>query len=488
MEPIVQTTGGAVRGTRSSGGFAFLGIPYAADPVGEFRLLAPAPHGGWDGVREATAYGATAPQPHQDFTIIPEPIIPGAEYLNLNVFTPDPGGARLPVFVWIHGGGFLSGCSASPWYRGDSFARDGVVTVTINYRLGVEGFGMVEGAPPNRGVLDWIAALEWVQANIGNFGGDPSTVTIGGQSAGGIVCTTLLAIPRARGLFHRAIAMSGPAPRLPERGDAARAAQRIADVLGLAATRTDLAEVPVDRLVEAQNVAFPMPGASDATLDSDDTPAAFAGGMLVMGPILDGDLLPGQPQDAFRAGAGSDVPLLLGATSEEIVMMSLLQPLEPDAAKKRLLGLGLSDAAADSYGARYAGTAVGHALTDRMFRLGALAVAEARNEATAPSATYHYDFRWRSSMMDGLFGACHCLDIPFAFDTADATDSEALLAGAPRSLVEAMHGAFVRFVRSGAPGWPAYDVPTRTSMIFDESSTTADDVLAFERQCWAGVA
>lgn len=154
--------------------------------------------------RDALRYGATSPQPDRGTTIIPEPVIAGDNELNLNVFTPDLGGARLPVLVWIHGGGFFGGGNASPWYRGSAFARDGVVLVSINYRLGAEGFLELPGAPTNRAVRDWVRALEWVQENIEGFGGDPGKVTIAGQSAGAAACATLLAVPAARGLFRHA--------------------------------------------------------------------------------------------------------------------------------------------------------------------------------------------------------------------------------------------------------------------------------------------
>jgi carboxylesterase type B len=167
------------------------------------------PHARWDGIRDALAYGATSPQPDRGITLIPEPVIAGDNELNLNVFTPDLVAVGLPVLVWIHGGGFTGGCSASPWYRGGPFARDGVVLVSINYRLGAEGFLEVPGMPANRAVRDWIRALEWVQENIAAFGGDPHRVTIGGQSAGGAACATLLAVPAARGLYRAAACMSG---------------------------------------------------------------------------------------------------------------------------------------------------------------------------------------------------------------------------------------------------------------------------------------
>src|SRR3954452_5464526 len=209
MEPVVRLRAGRVQGTVHEGASVFLGIPYAQPPFNEQRFAAPAPPIPWDGVRPAAEFGPTAPQPDRQLTIIPEPVIPGDDCLNLNVFTPDVGGGGLPVIVWIHGGGFTAGCNNSPWYRGERFARDGVVVVSINYRLGAEGFLVVPEAPANRGVLDWLAALEWVQEEIEAFGGDPAKVTIGGQSAGGMACGTLLASPAGRGLFRAAICMSG---------------------------------------------------------------------------------------------------------------------------------------------------------------------------------------------------------------------------------------------------------------------------------------
>jgi para-nitrobenzyl esterase len=160
--PVVRTAAGLVRGIQRDGSAAFLGIPFAQPPVGDLRFAAPAPALSWEGIRDAVAYGATPQRGETGMTLIPEPSIPGEETLNVNVFTPDVDG-RLPVLVWIHGGGFVSGSTASPWYDGASFARDGVVLVTVSYRLGFDGFGDIEGAPSNRGVRDWLAALEWVQ-------------------------------------------------------------------------------------------------------------------------------------------------------------------------------------------------------------------------------------------------------------------------------------------------------------------------------------
>src|SRR5215475_11221120 len=186
MAPTVSTSCGTLRGQVRDGVASFLGIPYAASPTGSLRFQAPAPPKPWTGIRDVFTYGPTPPKP--DYpppfdTLFAEPNVAGNDWLNLNVWTPDPPGSRLPVMVWIHGGAFANGNSAIPLYDGHAFARDGVVLVTINYRLGVDGFALLPGRPANRGLLDQIAALEWVRDNISAFGGDPQNVTIFGESA-----------------------------------------------------------------------------------------------------------------------------------------------------------------------------------------------------------------------------------------------------------------------------------------------------------------
>ena len=188
MQLEVTTTSGTVRGEAGPAGAVFRGIPYAAPPVGELRFAAPAPAPAWPGVRECTAFGPTAlkpPYPAPIDLLLPEPVVPGEDVLNLNVWTPDPAATGLPVLVWIHGGAFVNGSGGVPQYDGTAFARDGVVTVTINYRLGVDGFlHFGDDGPANRGLLDQVAALEWVRDNVAAFGGDPARVTIAGESAG----------------------------------------------------------------------------------------------------------------------------------------------------------------------------------------------------------------------------------------------------------------------------------------------------------------
>src|SRR6187402_1889411 len=252
--PVVTIAPGRVRGLwRGTPGTpgasaAFLGIPFAQAPVGDLRFAAPVPPEPWKGTRDALEYGATAQRGDKGITLIPEPSVPGESTLNVNVFTPAPGqtDAALPVLVYIHGGGYTAGSPASPWYDGRAFNRDGVVTVSISYRLGFDGFGHIAGAPSNRAVRDWLAGLEWVRENIEAFGGDPDRVTIAGQSAGGGAVLTLLGMPGAQHLFHAVWALSGALGDIaPERAWALSA--RLAKLAGVAPTREGFASVSEER-------------------------------------------------------------------------------------------------------------------------------------------------------------------------------------------------------------------------------------------------
>ena len=247
---------------------------------------------------DALAYGATSPQPGRGITLIPEPVIAGDNELNLNVFTPDLGAARLPVLVWIHGGGFFGGGNASPWYRGGPFARDGVVLVSINYRLGAEGFLQVPGAPANRAVRDWARALEWVQENIAAFGGDPGQVTIAGQSAGGSACAALLGVPAARGLFCGAVCMSG-STALRQTADGVRAvAAQMARHLGVPVlSQTVLEELPAETVLAAQEaVTVAGPGSVGGQEDREALTDLLCSGIrLPWAPWTDGDVVTEEP-------------------------------------------------------------------------------------------------------------------------------------------------------------------------------------------------
>ncbi|MFF2052383.1 carboxylesterase/lipase family protein [Leifsonia sp. NPDC058194] len=468
--PVVETTAGRVRGLWRDDSAAFLGIPFAEPPVGERRFAAPVPHAPWEGVREATAYGATPQRVAlAEVTAIPEPSIPGDSTLNVNVFTPAPGdtGARLPVLVYIHGGGFVAGSPASPWYDGAAFNRDGVVTVSVSYRLGFDGFGWIEDAPANRAVLDWLLALQWVRDNVAQFGGDPDDVTIAGQSAGGGAALTLLAVPRATGLFRRAISISGAAGGVAQ-ADAEALGRRMAALAGVEPTRAGFAGVDEATILTLQAQATAPEGVADDPLAGI---GALVSGGLTWSPVVDGDLLPAPVLDAFRQGAGRDKPLLLGATDQEFT--AALTPFREQLAAVPVAGILASFGVPAATIAAYAdthpdtGTAdlIGQFVTDTLFRAPALAISLARAEAAAP--TWLYRFAWPSGVSGS---ATHCLDVPFWFDGLDRERVDALAGdNPPQRLADDVHGAAVAFIRSGEPGWAAF-AADRTAFVFDTPS------------------
>ncbi|MGW8483078.1 carboxylesterase/lipase family protein [Microbacterium sp. NPDC055903] len=483
-QPFVVTAAGPVRGFWREHGTpnasaAFLGIPFAAAPVGELRFAAPVPPEPWDEVRDATAYGATALRRDPGDTLIPEPPIPGDATLNVNVFTPDLD-ASLPVLVWIHGGGYTEGSPASPWYDGARFNRDGVVTVSISYRLGFDGFGWIEGAPHNRGVLDWLAALEWVQENIAAFGGDPGRVTIGGQSAGGGAVLTLLGMPSAQHLFHSALALSAALGDVPldtaqERGE------RLARILDVDPTIDGFRSVPERRVLKLQSKAVSARKGLGMLTDLIEQG-------LPWGPVINGELIPRPTVESLRAGVGADKPLVLGSVDDEFTMVAdhapralravpsavLLRPFLRDGAVRRAY------LAANRPQRRKGGPAmVGRFVTDHVFRSLVPRVAEAR--AGADASTWAYAFSWVSPAKGW---ACHCLDVPFWFDGLDRERVDALAGPRPpQSVADEMHAAAVAFVAATDPGWPAWRSEPGTTRVFGGeglgvSRTAYDDALA----------
>ncbi|MFJ8668747.1 carboxylesterase/lipase family protein [Streptomyces sp. NPDC093600] len=476
--PVVDTAYGPVRGERrADGSLRFLGIPYAQPPVGGLRFAAPVPPEPWHEPLDATAYGSTAQRrPFAAVTTIPEPSFPGGGVLNLNVFTPTTAPASaLPVLVWIHGGGYVAGSAASPWYDGSSFNRDGVVLVSLGYRLGIEGFLHLDDAPDNRGVLDWIAALEWIRDNIGRFGGDPAKVTIAGQSAGGGAVQTLLAVPAARGLFRGALSVSGAVMR-PDGPEVACAASRLFTArTGVPAAAAALRGFGDDELLELQG-RLGEPGPDRAGLPP----------LLSLGPFADGVLIPEPVFDALTSGeAGADVPLLLGFTAHEFNGAPAPGPDGPPLPE--LLGaLGLDPDGVAAFTAAYASgdpaRLFGQALTDTTFRAPSLAVADARAVRERP--TWLYEFAWRSPV-NGM--AFHCLDLPFGFDLLDAEGVTAAAGEAPpRALADAMHRAWVSFVCDQDPGegWPSYTAEIRATMVWDAEPRVQHDPLRHVREIW----
>ncbi|GAA2779543.1 carboxylesterase/lipase family protein [Crossiella cryophila] len=489
MDTLVSTRHGDVRGTRTAAGIlAFKGIPYAAPPVGPNRFQPPRPPQPWSTPRDGTQYGPTAPQsPAEDpaLALLPRVVIPGEDYLNLNVWTADTH-ARRPVMVFIHGGSFTSGSGSVPCYDGSAFARDGVVLVTINYRLGADGFLWFGQGTPNLGLLDQIAALTWVRDNIACFGGDPANVTIFGESAGGMSVCTLLAMPAARGLFHRAIAESGAAHLVLSPATAGLIGTRLAEILGVAPTREAIAEVEPARLVAAQDqVGMEVQAKPDPALWGEVTRQ-----LMPFEPVVDGELLPAPPFECIAAGASADVDILIGSNTEEARLFLVPTGLFGLATEPLLLGMAagyrLPAESLDRYRANRPGASTGElvsaVMTDWFYRIPLLRIAE-----THPR-THVYEFAWRSPAFDGTLGSCHALELGFVFDTlADPGLRRLLGEQPPQALADSVHRAWVDFATTGDPGWPAYRPDNRVSRLFDTVPAITTDDRADERTLWDAI-
>jgi para-nitrobenzyl esterase len=491
-EVVVRIASGEVRGSVADGVNGFIGIPYAAPPFEANRLRPPQRVEPWSGVRDALTYGPKPPQlpyPSPWDVLIPERGTDGEDCLNLNIWTPEPGSARLPVMVWIPGGMFEVGSGAT--YDGGRFARDGVVCVTINYRVGAEGFLYLGDGNGNRGLLDQIAALEWVRDNIAAFGGDPTNVTVFGQSAGAMSVGTLLSMPRAEGLFRRAIAQSGGAHQVMSAQAAEKVRRQLAERLGVEGTREAIAAVPVDRLLKAQ-------AELKADLMAHPNPERWGGevvlSFLPWQPVVDGEAVPARPIDRIIAGAGSKVDLMTGSTTEEsnffLVPNGAIEQITDEALTGAIAAYGLPvETALATYQAAHPGAGAGELLAtvqgDWLFRIPALRLAEAH--APSRASTYMYEFAWRSPQFGGRLGACHGAEIAFVFDTLDEETGALAGPNPPHQLADTMHAAWVAFATNGNPGWPRYELTRRATMRFDTSSKVMQDPRSRERVLWGGV-
>lgn len=482
--PVVTLRSGRLRGTRSHGVAVFKGIPYAANPFkAQTRFQAPQAVAPWPGVRDASAFGLPPPQPSRDPQAV---LVGGADELTLNVWTPDPQAKGLPVMVWIPGGAFIRADAGEAAYDGTRFAADGVVLVTVNYRVGVDGFMAIDGAPANRGLLDQIAALQWVRDNIAAFGGDAENVTLFGQSAGAESVAILLALPRTDGLFKRAILQSPPMQAM-RAADARRLADVFAKGLGVEPTIAGLAAVPLDKLVQASQAL------AGVLKDRSVWGRLSLGGTAFL-PVIDGDLLDASPIDMLARGPKPSVPVIVGSTDEEarlyMVPGAAIDRVTPADVDRFVGVLGLPAETLEIYGRVSRDRSPGEILTalqsDYTFRMPALRIAETRG---ANGMAWHYNFGWRSPGFGGRLGAAHFVDVPFAFDTLRSDQARNFIGDAPpTSLADAMHGAWVAFARTGDPGWPAYELAGRTTMRFDARSGTTVDPENVTRGLWKDLA
>ncbi|MGW5649470.1 carboxylesterase/lipase family protein [Saccharopolyspora sp. NPDC003752] len=479
MDLVVRTEHGAVRGTVDGEISAFKGIPYAAPLDGPRRFQAPVAPERWDGARDASAFSASVPQP----TIMPG--VPslwnpgdGTDSLSLNVWTPDLGGG-LPVMVWIHGGAFLGGTTDSPAYDGSRLASGGVVVVTVNYRVGYEGFGWVADAPANRGILDQLAALRWVRENIAAFGGDPGNVTIFGESAGATSVAALIAGSAGQGLFHRAIAQS--LGNLYSGEDEARKiGELIAGRLDVPATAEALGSVPSEAIHAAQSPVMQEMNADRAAWTNSTAYAV----------VLDGEVLSELPWAALRSGAPRGVDLISGYNTDEARMFTVGLPAEAKDPAAMAQGLRLAPSVVDEYRAGYPGVDDAELfsvmLSDQLFRMPSTWLAE--GHAAGGGRSYLYEFSWPVPGLGGALGACHGLDVPFTFGVSESELTAAWFEGTVPPDFEELSGelrrAWVSFATTGDPGWPAYTAADRSARIWNVPPTVVADPVKPSREIW----
>ncbi|MET7713443.1 carboxylesterase family protein [Streptomyces sp. NPDC005407] len=489
--PVVLTSKGAVRGLSRNGTTRYLNIPYAAAPGGSLRFAAPQPHAPWQDERDGTAWGPTAPQPARNLGALDmSPFFGtwhrGEDYLTANVWTPDTSDRKLPVMVFVHGGGFVAGSSRASLYDGAAFARDNVVLVTLNYRLGIHGFLDLPGAPANRGLLDVIAGLRWVRTNIAAFKGDPDNVTLFGQSAGATIVSGALATPEAKGLFHRAIVQSGNPLGAFSSEQAARVTSAAASTLGAAPHAAAFAGLTDEQLVDTtaglSGIDLKTPRQRDPLM-----------GLTAFSLVLDQ-----QPADVVAAGLAVDVDLLVGTNSEEGNLY--LAPAGKYAASSAAdvdatAALAHPDPVRLVHAYRAQRPQASHGelrsaiLGDALFGHGSRQLAEAHAALPAKS-THAYEFAWRSNALEGQLGATHAVELPFVFKTAGLPalhGPNALLGTAtpPADLAARMHAAWVSFAHTGDPGWGQYDLDKRTTMRIDSTWSPVHNPRRRERQVWA---
>lgn len=492
FDGTVATSAGRVRGVDVEGCWSFLGLPYAAPVSGAARFAPPVPPESWSGVRDADDFSPIAPQPQSGLgSYVPgDPMLQGEDCLALNIWTTDCSLPTRPVLVFLHGGAFLSGAGSSVMYRGDTLARQGLVVVTVNYRLGVLGFLAHPALDlpgyrfANRGLLDQIAALEWVRDNIAGFGGDPHNVTVAGESAGAMSIADLLSLEHFRGLVHRAVLESG-STEVEEAAPAFARAERFAGLLGLRSVDLGaLSAAPIQELLAAQDViATEMGGAAS----------------MPFRPVLDRRLFARHPDVAWAKGATVGVDLLLGTNRDEFRFFTFAQEGVAQMDDDRLVGLvqgylgpagivAAPNAVIDAYRAareelglasrhRDLFEAIG---TDLVFRAPLLRMASAHTGHGGRCFVYRFD--WESPFAQGVLGACHALELPFVFGTLDNPVVAMFSGSGPEAerVAAEVQASWVAFASSGDPSnelageWPAYEELRRATRVFGSEPKVLD--------------
>lgn len=508
-ELVVETRQGRVRGSAEGNVARFLGIPYAAAPVGENRFRVPQPHAPWSDVRDATRPGPSAPHSTKPFPGLDvEPLIgtgwrKGDDYLNVNVWAPEgaipgaegegsptelsagsqaTGGAPrplLPVMIWIHGGGFVIGSNHAAVQDASAFARSGVIVFAINYRMGIDGFLPIPGVPTNLGLRDMLCALEWVRDNARAFGGDPDNVTVFGESAGGMAIASLVASPLASGLFRRAIVQSGHGAMVRSIPVAQRLVRKVARLLGVTPDRAGFRGTTFEQCIAAVEKVS-LPTARIDLREQDGREPVFGISRFV--PVFGDDVLPEKPIDALAMGAGRAVDLLIGSNAEEmnlylvptgvrdrigrLLAWYVLSRSQPGA-RKVLKAYGLGPG-------KRPGQALADAMHDLVFRWPARRFAE-----THQGRTHMYEFGWRSSAFGGELGACHGLELAFVFDTLASVTGADGLAGTepPKELARRVHKIWADFARDGTLPWGEYKASDRQVFALEQGVARTEPVM-----------
>jgi para-nitrobenzyl esterase len=489
--PVVETAHGKIRGRVVNRVSAFQGIPYGAPTGGANRFLPAAKPKNWSGVLDTVEWGPEAPQgPHTEIpevaATIPKTGI-SEDCLRLNVWTTSlDRNAKRPVMLWLHGGGFTSGNGSYTMYNGANMARQhDVVMLSVNHRLNSFGFlyipeigGSQFEKASNVGILDVVTALEWVRDNIASFGGDPNNVTIMGQSGGAGKVSTLMAMPSAKGLFHRAIIQSGANLAGITKVDAMKTAITLMSSLGVR-TAEELQKVPMDTLIQA-------------TLNM----------QAALGPVVDGKTLPAGPFDPSAPDMSANIPVLIGTTEYEITFFPTTKydPLDDAAlrASFKQTTRAASDADVEALIATYRKGRPGLTNLDYSLILASdnfrgRVITQAERKAVQKAPVYLYYFTWQSPVREGKLKSFHTLEIPFVLANVDeattmtGTDQNRL------ALQERMSTAWAAFARSGnpnhkgLPNWPAFDAKTRGTMVFDNACKVVNDPNGAERLALASL-
>lgn len=477
---VVAIEPGRISGRIDGDIVRFLGVPYAAPPV---RFELPQPAEAWTGVRAMDEPGPCAPHRISPFPALdPTPLVghgsdgSNGDYLRLNVWAPAQAEGA-PVMVYIHGGGFVVGSKDASVQDGSAFARSGVVCVSINYRMGIDGFLPVPGAPTNLGLRDMIFALQWVQRNVAAFGGDPANVTLFGESAGAMATANLVTSPLAQGLFRRAIVQSGHGAMVRDIGVAQRLVRKLAKLLRVSPDADGFHGVSHAAAMDAIDKVG-RPWAVDLR-GPDGREPVFGISRFI--PVHGDDVLPLRPIDALRAGAGRDVELLIGTNAQEMNLYFV-----PSGVRRKLGGLmarwlvGRSQPGAGKVLRAYGmgrgmrpGEAMTDAMTDLVFRWPARQFAAAHQ-----GRTWMYEFDWESPACDGALGACHGLELPFVFHTLDTVTGPRGLAGLdpPRALADRVHGLWTGFARTGRLPWAEFGADRRVHQLW-RGETVAEPVM-----------